>query len=431
MFNEALGYEQSELLGRSIFEHIHNEDRRNAISQFSKAIDQFRKGTATYRFKHKSGQWRWLESIAGPFLTADMERRAVISSRDITERMESEKKLQEAFSEIETLKDQLEKENVYLRKEIELSYSHSDIIGQSKAITGVLAKIEQVASTDATVLLTGETGTGKELFANRIHNLSNRRDRAIVKVNCAALPPNLIESELFGHEKGAFTGAVTKNTGRFEVADGSTLFLDEVGELPPELQSKLLRVLQEGEFQRVGSSKTISVDVRVVAATNQNLLEAVNNGRFREDLYYRLNVFPVNVPPLRERKEDIADLLWFYISEFEQKMDKTIKNISRRDMENLINYPWPGNVRQLRNVIERAMIISTGPDLEIELPGIRSNQAPSEMKPIEEVERDHISYILNMTNWRIRGKSGAAEILGLKPTTLESRIKRLGIKRGH
>jgi transcriptional regulator with GAF, ATPase, and Fis domain len=360
-----------------------------------------------------------------------MERRAVISSRDITERMESEKKLQEAFSEIETLKDQLEKENVYLRKEIELSYSHSDIIGQSKAITGVLAKIEQVASTDATVLLTGETGTGKELFANRIHNLSNRRDRAIVKVNCAALPPNLIESELFGHEKGAFTGAVTKNTGRFEVADGSTLFLDEVGELPPELQSKLLRVLQEGEFQRVGSSKTISVDVRVVAATNQNLLEAVNNGRFREDLYYRLNVFPVNVPPLRERKEDIADLLWFYISEFEQKMDKTIKNISRRDMENLINYPWPGNVRQLRNVIERAMIISTGPDLEIELPGIRSNQAPSEMKPIEEVERDHISYILNMTNWRIRGKSGAAEILGLKPTTLESRIKRLGIKRGH
>jgi len=430
-FNEALGYEQSELLGRSIFEHIHNEDRRNAISQFSKAIDQFRKGTATYRFKHKSGEWRWLESIAGPFLTADIEKRAVISSRDITERMESEKKLQEAFSEIETLKDQLEKENVYLRKEIGLSYSHSDIIGQSKVIKKVLSKIEQVASTDATVLLTGETGTGKELFANRIHNLSKRKDRAIVMVNCAALPPNLIESELFGHEKGAFTGAVTKNIGRFEVADCSTLFLDEVGELPSELQSKLLRVLQEGEFQRVGSSKTIQVDVRVVAATNQNLLEAVNNGRFREDLYYRLNVFPVSVPPLRERKEDIADLLWFYISEFERKMDKTIKNISRKDMENLINYPWPGNVRQLRNIIERAMIISTGPDLEIELPGIRSQQAPSEMKPIEDVERDHISYILNMTNWRIRGKSGAAEILGLKPTTLESRIKRLGIKRGH
>jgi len=287
-----------------------------------------------------------------------------------------------------------------------------------------------MADTDSTVLLTGETGTGKERFADRIHNLSKQSDRTMVKVNCAALPPHLIESELFGHEKGSFTGAVSKSIGRFELADSSTIFLDEVGELPLELQSKLLRILQEGEFQRVGSSNTTKVNVRVIAASNNDLLNAVNEGKFREDLYYRLNVFPINIPPLRERKEDITDLLWFFISEFEEKMDKTIKNISRKDMENLINYPWPGNIRQLRNVIERAMIISSGPDLKIELPGIR-NTTSVDTKPITEVEKDHIAYILNLTNWRIRGKTGAAEILGLKPTTLESRIKKFGIKRSH
>ena len=430
-FNEVLGYQEGELLGRSVFEHIHEDDTQAAIAQFSTTINECKKGTATYRFKNKSGEWRWLESVGSPFRTATGEVRTVISSRDITERMESENKLQNAFSEIELLKDKLQKENVYLKKEIELTYSHTDIIGQSKSIKAALNKIEQVARTDSTVLLAGETGTGKELFANRTHNLSSRKDRAMIKVNCAALPPNLIESELFGHEKGSFTGAVSKTIGRFEVADDSTIFLDEVGELPLELQSKLLRVLQEGEFQRVGSSKTIKVNVRVIAASNNELQQAVHNGMFREDLYYRLNVFPIEIPPLRERKEDIPDLLWFFISEFEEKMGKTIKNISRKDMENLINYPWPGNVRQLRNVIERAMIISSGPDLEIELPGIKSETPPQEIKPITEVERDHISYILNMTNWRIRGKSGAAEILGLKPTTLESRLKKLGIKRTH
>ena len=429
-FCDVLGYEQEELLGRSIFEHIHEDEAAITIEQFSSAINKFARRTATYRFRHKSGEWRWLESIASPFRIATGEIRTVISSRDITERMESEKKLQDAFKEIEVLKDKLEKENVYLQKELELTTSHGGILGESRAIKSALNKIEQVAVTDATVLLTGETGTGKELFANRIHSLSDRRDRAMVKVNCAALPPHLIESELFGHEKGAFTGAVTKSIGRFEVADDSSIFLDEVGELPLELQSKLLRVLQEGELQRLGSPKTIKVNVRVIAASNKELLEAVNSGNFREDLYYRLNVFPINIPPLRERKEDIPDLLWYFISEFEEKMDKSIKNISRKDMENLINYPWPGNVRQLRNVMERAMILSTGPDLVIDLPGIK-NDAPLEMKPIEDVERDHIAYILNMTNWRIRGKTGAAEILGLKPTTLESRIKKLGIKRGH
>lgn len=430
-FNEIMGYEQGELLGHSVFEHIHKDDAPTAIAQFSQAINEFRRGTATYRFMQKSGDYRWVESVGSPFRTATGEVRTVISSRDITERMESEKKLQEAFTEIELLKDKLEKENIYLKKEIELTHSHADIIGESKAIKSALNQIEQVAATDATVFLTGETGTGKELFANRIHNLSNRKDRAMVKVNCAALPSHLIESELFGHEKGAFTGAVSKNIGRFEIADDSTIFLDEISELPIELQSKLLRVLQEGELQRVGSAKTIKVNVRVIAASNNQLSEAVSMGEFREDLFYRLNVFPIEIPALRERKEDIPNLLWFFISQFEKKMDKSIQNISRKDMENLINYPWPGNIRQLRNVIERSMILSSGPDLKIEVPGISNEAGPTEIKELQEVERDHISYILNMTNWRIRGKSGAAEVLGLKPTTLESRIKRLGIKRSH
>ncbi len=410
---------------------LHEDDREKAANTCATATAVLQDHELEYRFKTKEGKTKWLYEMVSVISENDEAKTLRGFMIDITERIESEQKLQSAFSEIEILKDKLEKENVYLKKEIELTYSHAEIIGQSKAIKSALGKIEQVAITDASVLLTGETGTGKELFANRIHKLSKRKDRAMVKVNCAALPPHLIESELFGHEKGAFTGAISRNIGRFEVADDSTIFLDEVGELPLELQSKLLRVLQEGEFQRVGSSKTTKVNVRVIAASNNELLGAVGEGNFREDLYYRLNVFPVNIPALKERKEDIPDLLWFFISEFEEKMDKTIKNISRKDMENLINYPWPGNVRQLRNVIERAMIISSGPDLQIELPGIRGENVTSEIKEMQEVEKDHISYILNMTNWRIRGKSGAAEILGLKPTTLESRIKKLGIKRGH
>jgi|GEM_PF-1832277 len=429
---EKLGYSQEELIGHSVYSVFLEEDKAKIKEQLSKC---FANPNQIFRWELrkvcKNGSVIPVSELARCVIDPDGNKVALIACEDITERIDSEQKLQSAFSEIELLKDKLEKENVYLKKEIELNYSHADIIGESKAIKKALNKIEQVAETDSTVMLTGETGTGKERFADRIHSLSRHKDRVMVKVNCAALPPHLIESELFGHEKGAFTGAVTKNIGRFEIADDSTLFLDEVAELPLELQSKLLRALQEGEFQRVGSSKTIKVNVRVIAASNNQLLEAVNMGKFREDLYYRLNVFPVNIPPLRERKEDITDLLWFFISEFEEKMQKTIKNISRKDMENLINYPWPGNVRQLRNVIERAMIISSGPDLQIELPGISRERVRSEIKEMEEVERDHISYILNMTNWRIRGKSGAAEILGLKPTTLESRIKKLGIKRGH
>jgi transcriptional regulator with GAF, ATPase, and Fis domain len=274
----------------------------------------------------------------------------------------------------------------------------------------------------------GETGTGKELLARAIHNISARKARPMIKVNCAALPPTLIESELFGREKGAYTGALTKQKGRFEVADGSTIFLDEISELPLELQSKLLRVLQEGHFERLGSSKTIAVNVRIIAATNQNLSQAVQEGRFREDLYYRLNVFPITVPPLRERQEDIPTLVWAFVKEFEKTMAKRIKSIPRKSMQALQRYPWPGNVRELRNIIEQAMIISKDKVLNIRIPDMSDLITEPEIKLID-VERNHIVNILENTGWRIKGQNGAAKLLGLHPATLYSRMKRLGIQR--
>ncbi|NIA15876.1 MAG: AAA domain-containing protein, partial [Nitrospiraceae bacterium] len=272
------------------------------------------------------------------------------------------------------------------------------------------------------------TGTGKELLARAIHNMSGRRDRPLVVVNCAAMPSALIEGELFGREKGAYTGAITRQVGRFEVANGSTVFLDEVGELPVETQVKLLRVLQEGQFERLGSTKTTTVDVRVIAATNRNLEKAVEEGSFREDLYYRLNVFPITIPPLRERGADIPPLAWAFISEFAEKMGKRIESVSRRSMEALQGYPWPGNVRELRNVIERAMIRATGATLHVPAPSRKPGAAAKGMT-LEEVEREHVVGVLERTGWRVSGKNGAAEILGLKPTTLESRLAKLGIQR--
>jgi len=315
-----------------------------------------------------------------------------------------------------------------LREEMDVRYSHEEIVGQSTAIKMVLAQVEQVANTHSTVLITGETGTGKELLARAIHNLSGRKKRAMVKVNCAALPPTLIESELFGREKGAYTGASTRQLGRFEMANGSTIFLDEISELPFELQAKLLRVLQEGQFERLGSSKTIKVDVRVIAATNQDMGEAVRHGRFREDLFYRLNVFPISMPPLRDRLEDIPPLVWAFVNEFGEAMGKSIERIPRRGMDSLMRYPWPGNVRELRNVIERAVILSKGSTLSVELPKTMNVLTARDMR-LQEVETSHILDVLKKTGWRVSGKKGAAEILGLKPTTLESRMKKLGIKR--
>ncbi len=321
------------------------------------------------------------------------------------QRKQAELDLEAAFGEIRRLKDRLEEENRYLRREVEVEYKYGEIAGRGEAIQSALRSVEQVAGTDATVLLLGETGTGKELLAHAIHNLSPRRDRAMVKVNCAALPPSLIESELFGREKGAYTGAVTRQAGRFELADGSTIFLDEIGDLPPEVQVKLLRVLQEGQFERLGSTRTIQVHVRVIAATNRDLEREVREGRFREDLYYRLSVFPIQVPPLRERKDDIPDLVWAFVKEFGVAMRKNVDSIPQRTMDALVRYPWPGNVRELRNVIERAMIVSTGSILRIDLPGISDFTRPPGQR-LEEVEKAHILEVLNSTGWRVGADTG-------------------------
>ncbi len=348
--------------------------------------------------------------------------------KEIEDRKQAEKELQRALAEIEQLKDRLQRENIYLRDEIKLEHNFEEIIGQSDALKYVLFKVEQVAPTDSTALILGETGTGKELVARAIHNESSRRDRPLVKVNCATLPSNLIESELFGHEKGAFTGAQIKQIGRFELADGGTIFLDEIGDLPLDLQVKLLRVLQDGEFERLGSSRTIKSDVRIIAATNRNLKEEVGKGRFREDLWYRLNVFPITVPPLRQRREDIPLLVRSFVRKFSRKMGKEITRIAPQETEALQNYSWPGNVRELENVIERAVIVSQGPTLSVKVPKTFENTTHGKQS-LEEIEREHIIRVLEESGWKIEGKSGAAQILALNPGTLRSRMKKLGIKR--
>ena len=328
-------------------------------------------------------------------------------------------------------KARLEAQNVYLQEEIKGTHNFEELIGSSTTLKKVLKNVERVAPTDSTVLITGETGTGKELIARAIHNLSSRKGRPLVKVNCAAIPAGLIESELFGHEKGAFTGALTKKMGRFEVADKGTIFLDEIGELPLDLQSKLLRVLQEGEFERVGGTQTFKVNVRVIAATNRDLEQQSKTGQYRPDLYYRLNVFPIHLPALRERDGDIPLLVQYFVRKFAANFGKKITRIPERMMTALQRYQWPGNIRELEHVIERAVILSEGVELEpIEW------LSPSSGKPgttktltLEETERQHIIDVLEQTNWRVSGPKGAAAILGLKPTTLEARMKKLGIER--
>ncbi len=343
-------------------------------------------------------------------------------------RQQADMELRDAFEEINKLKDQLQKENIYLLEEIKSIHKNYEIIGESDGIRKVLNNIEQVADTDSTVLILGKTGTGKEMVAQAIHSLSPRKNRAMVTVNCAGLPATLIESELFGREKGAYTGAISKQVGRFEIADGSTLFLDEIGELPMEIQVKLLRVLQQGQFERLGSSNTITVDVRIITATNKDLEKAIKDGSFREDLFYRLNVFPIHVPPLRERQEDILPLTWAFVNEFCDTMGKRIDRISKSSIEALKNYAWPGNIRELRNVIERSVIISKGKSLLVELPGAAKAEPEYDLS-LQEVEQRHIRKILDTTGWRIRGTKGAAEVLNLKPTTLYSKMKKLGIQR--
>ncbi|MEO8147497.1 MAG: sigma 54-interacting transcriptional regulator [Bacteroidia bacterium] len=339
-------------------------------------------------------------------------------------------KLHLQMKEIESLKNRLQMENTYLQEEIKLTHNFDEIISKSKVFQKVLRKVEQVASTDATVLILGESGTGKELLCRAIHSISKRSTRPLVKINCAALPANLIESELFGHERGAFTGATERKIGRFELADGGTIFLDELGELPIELQSKLLRVLQEGEFERLGNPRTMKVNVRVIAATNRDLEKEIEKNNFREDLYYRLNVFPIESIPLRDRKEDIPLLVKHFCKKYEAKIGKKITNIPQKIIDALMSYDYPGNIRELENIVERALIISSGETLQIGdwLPKKTAN-AKSKVVDLNAVEKNHIIEILNQANWKVSGERGAAKMLGLKPTTLEARMKKLGIVR--
>jgi chemotaxis protein methyltransferase CheR len=348
-------------------------------------------------------------------------------------RREAEKSKQvaeTALEEIKQLKDQLEAERAYLQEEIRLEFNHENIIGQSNEIKYVFYKVEQIADTDTNVLVLGETGTGKELVARAIHGLSQRKDRALVKMNCAALPSNLIESELFGHEKGAFTDAHSRRLGRFEIANGTTLFLDEIGELPLDLQPKLLQVIENGEFERLGSSDTLKVDVRIIAATNRHLEEEVRQGHFREDLWYRLNIFPITVPPLRERRQDIPLLVEHFVDKISKRLGKTIDIISAAVMTILQNYYWPGNIRELENVIERAVINSSGTRLHLVDELKKPVKDPSRAnQTLAEVERAHILQVLAQTGWKVSGHNSAAEILGLDRSTLRARMRKLQIKK--
>ncbi|MEO6733544.1 MAG: sigma 54-interacting transcriptional regulator [Ferruginibacter sp.] len=398
-------------------------DTPEARKRFDEAFASVGRGTDTSGVilelkRLDNGQPVWIQWWSNPDAGGQFTRTMFI---DITDKILMEQE-----------QARLKAQNKYLQDEIKHSHNFEEIVSRSKNFHRILQQIEQVASTDATVLILGESGTGKELIARAVHNISNRSKRPLVKVNCATLPANLIESELFGHERGAFTGAMEKKIGRFELADGGTIFLDEIGELPFDLQSKLLRVLQEGEFERLGNPKTMKVNVRVIAATNRNLETAIEKKEFREDLYYRLNVFPIFTPPLRDRKEDVPLLVNHFIKKYEGKMGRKITSVEPEVMEALCEYNWPGNIRELENLIERALILSRNNVLEYgdwipakkHLPGEKSAA-----QKMEDVERNHITEVLKQTSWKVSGEKGAAKILGLNPTTLEAKMKKLGIRR--
>ena len=422
------GYTRDEVIGHTsvelkVWENV--KSRSDFVLQLAEQGSTVNIETA---FRTKNGSSRVLLCSAES-LEIGGEKCLLTAASDITERTEAEEALRAAHEEVSRLKNQLQEENIYLREEINLEHNFGEIVGRSDALKYVLFKIEQVAPTETTVLITGETGTGKELVARAIHNASARRDRPLVRVNCAALSPSLIESEFFGHEKGAFTGASARKIGRFELANGATIFLDEIGELPPELQVKLLRVIQEGELERLGSSRTIKIDSRIIAATNQKLEVEVKKGTFREDLWYRLNVFPITVPPLRQRREDIPLLVEHFVRRFSEKLGKVITSVSPATLKSLRDYSWPGNVRELANVVERAVINAHGPVLRIgeDFPEAGFEKPAQATKTLDELERDYIIRILNETNWRVEGQSGAARILGINPSTLRARMGKFGI----
>jgi chemotaxis protein methyltransferase CheR len=399
----------------------------------AKALTAKTPASLEYQIHTPAGETRWVEQTNNPVhLEGALSAGTRGSIRDITARKQSELDLKQAYQEIGVLKDQLEAENTYYREKIQSVEGSSELLGQSDPMKYLLFRIRQVAPSETTVLIQGETGTGKELVAEAIHSLGPRKERALVKVNCAALPPGLAESELFGHEKGAFTGAQNLRKGRFELADGATLFLDEVGELSPDVQAKLLRVIQDGQFQRVGGIHTLKVDVRVVAATNRDLAKEVTKGRFREDLWYRLNVFPISLPPLRQRKGDIPMLAQFFLDRFCQKLGRNQLDLPKSVIQALQAYAWPGNVRELQNLIEQAVLVSDGPMLRLpDRLGSLPAGSPDTglLGTLVDVERDHIRRVLEATTWKIEGAGGAAEILGLAPSTLRSRMQKLSMGR--
>jgi PAS domain S-box-containing protein len=431
MWLDFTGRSLEQELGFGWANGVHPEDAERCLQIYTSSVDDRQDFTMEYRLRRADGEYAWLFDCGAPRFSSDGEFLGYIGScLDITERKQAEEELRSAHEELNQLKNQLEAENIYLQHELQLGQSFGEIVGQSDALKYVLFKISQVAPTDSTVLITGDTGTGKELVARAIHEGSARKDRPLIKVNCAALSPSLIESELFGHEKGAFTGAGARKPGRFELADGGSIFLDEIGELPLELQVKLLRVIQEGEFDRLGGTKTIKVDVRIIAATNKNLKEEVEKGTFRQDLWYRLNVFPVTIPPLNQRKEDIPLLVDYFVAKWSKKFGKNITSVSANAMNTLQGHSWPGNVRELANVIERAVINSRGNVLQlVDRFEHASEERSSSAKSLEDMERDYIVRTLENTGWRIEGPYGAAKILGLNPSTLRTRMIKLQIQR--
>ncbi len=419
---EWLGYSVTELVGSRLLDFTADspagKPRARECFQRFLAGEEIRGTEVELRRKDGSPLWvsLWVKPVRGPDDEVQVSRSIWV---DVTDRVLAERE-----------KARLQEQNQYLQEEIKAVHNFEEIVGHGPGLTAVLDAVSRVADTDTTVLITGETGTGKELVARALHSASRRKGRPLVKINCAALPAGLVESELFGHEKGAFTGAIARRVGRFELAEGGTLFLDEVCELPPEAQAKLLRVLQEREFDRVGGTAPIKADVRVLAATNRDILQAVRDKTFREDLYYRLSVFPIRIPPLRDRKEDIPLLVHFLVNKFAARLGKHVAGANAALMQRLLTYPWPGNVRELENVLERAVILANGHTLEIGadvLPAAGSAETPP--SNLEAVERRHIVGVLAQTDWVIEGPNGAATILGLHPNTLRSRMKKLGIKR--
>jgi PAS domain S-box-containing protein len=441
---EILGWSTDEIIGRSAHDvHHHSHADGTPYPREDCPIYAAIKDGKVHReenevFWHTNGQPVPIEYTSTPIWRDGRIDGAVIVFRDITERKKLEAEREQAYGEIRRLKEQLELERDYLRDELDVTIHFGEIVGESEALKRALAQIEAVAATRATVLVLGESGVGKEMIARAIHSNSDRAEKPLVKVNCASIPKDLFESEFFGHVRGAFTGAHSDRVGRMQLADGGTLFLDEVGEIPLALQGKLLRALQERQFERVGDDRTISADVRIVAATNRNLEEEVANGTFREDLYYRLSVFPLHVPPLRERVEDIVPLARHFVEQICQDLGRPPLLIGQKTAEALENHNWQGNIRELRNVIERAIIMSRGERLELSLAGyampvndslpkVQANEGFVTDAEMREQEKANILTVLRLTNWRVSGEGGAAELLGLKPSTLAYRMKNFGI----